>query len=637
MRTRPVTVKMMSGLPDEDVQQWMSRTTRMEHAGKRGFAFYIHDMQERGIHQKTGHQSAVHYAFDRLGYSRRTARDRLATGRLLTELPGCDAAFCEGRIDWSKLRLLAKVATPETEAEWIAKAEALTCEQFSRAVAGLSKGDRPRADKLGLTTPKFTIQARVDAVTYAAWERMKEKVSQETGETMTDEGLLERLLTGGAERPRIELVTSRCAACKDASLSSPDGPIPLDDLTAEMLCCNSVSEKTPASLRKQILARDGYRCFVCKRSTRVDVHHIESRAPRGRTEPKNLLTLCLDCHGRTHSGLLVIEGEAPHRLTITDTEGKPLTTRAALSFRETGVRILMRPRRGACAPPATPEVPASRGLSAVVGQEHVVAQLKGLVAAANRKDVPILDPLLLTGEAGHGKTLLAHAIAADLGTTARVIAGQHVKDATPIIAALEAAKPGSVLFIDEIHKLPDDAELALYGALEKRTITLIAATNLPEGLSKALDSRFTSEVWLDEYSDDALTEIVKRTAEREGSPASEPEAYRRIARASRGTPREAVNLTRRVIALAIGTERPVLDAATVTGILAMIGIDELGLDPADRKILATLRSSKRPLGLSTLAAKTGIRKESLLARHEPYLQKLGLLEVTQLGRVALDA
>ena len=66
MRTRPVAVKMMSGLPDEDVQQWMARTTRMEHAGKRGFAFYIHDMQERGIHQKTGHQSAVHYAVDRL-------------------------------------------------------------------------------------------------------------------------------------------------------------------------------------------------------------------------------------------------------------------------------------------------------------------------------------------------------------------------------------------------------------------------------------------------------------------------------------------------------------------------------------------------------------------------------------------
>jgi len=645
MLERVTVVRLVLGLSGKRVRIQLDRANRLADAGKRALAFYLYDMQQRGLHQETGHQSAVQYAVDRLAMKRETARDLLAAGRLLAELALSDAAFCEGRIGWSKLRLLAKIATPETEREWIAKAEALTFEWLDRAIAGLSKGDRPREDKLGLPIPKFGVNLRVDAPTHAEWETVKEKLSQEAGEALTDVEAFQRLtgdfLAGRIAQdpgaPRTALVVSRCECCKDASLSSPDGQIPLDDLTAEMICCDSVNSKTPAWLRRQILARDGYRCFVCKRSTRVHVHHIDERGPGGRTEPKNLLTLCLDCHGLAHKGLLVIQGDAPHRLTITDKEGKPLTEEGARSFQETGVRVVMGARRGARAPEAVSKAPISKGLSEVVGQEHVVAQLKGLVAAAKRNDVPILDPLLLTGEAGHGKTLLTHAIAADLGTTARVIAAQHVKDASPIVAALESAKPGSVLFIDEIHKLPDDAEIALYGGLEQREITLIAATNLPEELSKALDSRFTSEVWLDEYSEEALSEIVKRTAERQGRPASEPEAYRRIARASRGTPREAVNLTRRVIALAIGTQRPALDTASVTELLALIGIDELGLDPADRKILATLKASKRPLGLSTLAAKTGIRKESLLARHEPYLQKLGLLEVTQLGRVAVGA
>jgi len=201
MKAKPVEVRMVPGLPEDEVEFWMALTTRMQGAGKRGFAFYIYEYQERGIYQKRGYSSAVHYAVERLGYERRTARDLLVTGRLLSELPRCDAAFCEGRIGWSQLRLLARVATPETELEWIAKAEKLTYEKLERAVAGLQKGDRPRADKLGLPAARFTIKVRVDAATHALWEQARTKLSSESGETVTDAEILERITRLIGKRP----------------------------------------------------------------------------------------------------------------------------------------------------------------------------------------------------------------------------------------------------------------------------------------------------------------------------------------------------------------------------------------------------------------------------------------------------
>jgi Holliday junction DNA helicase RuvB len=271
------------------------------------------------------------------------------------------------------------------------------------------------------------------------------------------------------------------------------------------------------------------------------------------------------------------------------------------------------------------------GLSDVIGQGRVVAELRARVADAKKKPVRVIEPILLLGEAGQGKTAIAHAIAADLGTKARVILAHHVKNPSQIVEVIREAPAGSVLFIDEIHKLPDDAALALYAPLEKPSITILAATNLPEEMSHALLSRFGSHVRLGEYSEDSLTEIAKRIA----GPDVDLDACRRIAKASRGTPREAVNLTKRLLAMANGQSRH-LEAESVGELLALAGIDERGLDSADRKIVGVLRAAERPLALATLAAKAGIRKETLLERHEPFLLKLGLIEITLQGRVAVQ-
>ena len=597
-----ISVRMVSGLSGDRLREDLSKMARLEDVTGRASAFYLDDMQERGIHQETGHQSAVRYAIDRLSLPPSTAKEKVAVGRLLRELPGCDAAFCENRIGWSKLRLLARIATPETEKEWIAAAEKLTYVELQRAIAGLAKGDRPRKDKLGLPGVTFALTARVDGPTYAEWLRVRELMRAETDAEFIQRFL--RLVLAAAhedpaDRPRAELVVTRCSKCACTSVSSPDGPLGLDELTAEMICCDSVSDETPEWLRRKILARDGHRCVICERSVELQVHHIFFRSNGGRTEPENLLSLCRPCHALVHAKYLFIQGSAPHGLSITDKTGQPLTSPPS---HETGVRILMHSKSAARAS-EVPEPTERMGLSDVIGQKRVVAELQARVADAKKKPVPVIEPILILGEAGQGKTAIAHAIATDLGTRARVILAHHVKDPSTIVEAIREAPPGSVLFIDEIHKLPDDAALALYQPLEKPKITILAATNLPEELSNALLSRFGSHVRLGEYSEESLTEIVRRVAGSE----VDVDACRRIAKASRGTPREAVNLTNRLLSMASGFSRT-LDADTVGELLAVAGIDDRGLDAADRKIVGLLRAAERPLALATLAAKAGIRK-----------------------------
>jgi Holliday junction resolvasome RuvABC ATP-dependent DNA helicase subunit len=398
--------------------------------------------------------------------------------------------------------------------------------------------------------------------------------------------------------------------------------MPLDDLTAEVILCDSVSDETPESLRRKILARDGYSCRHCGCASELHVHHIQFRSNGGRTEPTNLLALCRRCHALVHEEFLLIAGEAPHALTFTDNEGRPIEALTPESPSDAGVRVVKIEPRGARAPRTVSEVidlqrvpnpvphefvaahgarftwnPSSKSLEFasedvsstvtgsdvpppqhrpvrlddIVGQERVVTSLSLALMGASKARKP-LDPILLTGEPGLGKTALAHALAAEMGTTARVVSAPLVADAggRDLVLELIRLAPGAVLFIDEIHALPRAAMEALYEAIEDRRLTanvragtsireltfdlpaftLVAATNEPEKLPRALVSRFAIRERLESYSEDALTEIVKRTAAREGRPFTDEAGRRVIARAARGTPREAVLLTKRLIAAA---------------------------------------------------------------------------------------
>lgn len=713
--THPQTIRLVRGLSESLVRRELGKASRHCDVGHRALAFYLHEMQSRGLHQSTGHSSAVHYAAARLGLHRRTARDLVSVGTALSALPLCDDAFCDGRLVWSKLRLLARIATPETEADWLEKALALTAEDLDREIAGLAKGDRARKEKLGVPKVRFTITANVDAVTQNEWDRVKEKLAAESGETVTDADLVRRFtrvaLADGfslsdaerraAEKPRAELVVSRCCDCHGVELNSSEGPIVLDDLTAEMILCDAVSDETPEWLRKKIVARDGGACRHCGSRSELHVHHIDFRSNGGRTEPRNLLTLCRKCHALVHEKLLVIAGEAPHVLAFSDREGNPIETRSPEGRGAEETRVVVIDRRGAAAPRTVSETvdlkqvpnpvshefvrahgsrfawnPSSRALefrptgephaaqssaptppshrpgswAEVVGQERVVRSLQLAVRGAREAGSPV-EPILLTGEPGLGKTALAHALAAETGTTARVVSAPLVADAGQIVVEMLRLSPGSLFFIDEIHALPRAAMEALYEAVEDRRLTLTvregastrartfelppftlaAATNEPEALPQALASRFAIRERLDDYSVEDLSEIVKRTGRREAPDRPfEEDGARIVARAARGTAREAVHLARRVVRAAAG----VLDGSGALSALRLLGIDERGLDSGDRRILEALRASKKPLSLATLAAKTGIRKATLLERHEPYLLRLGLIEVTPLGRRA---
>jgi Holliday junction DNA helicase RuvB len=415
-----------------------------------------------------------------------------------------------------------------------------------------------------------------------------------------------------------------------------------------LLSCDSVSGETPAWIRKQILARDGKRCVLCRRPSLLDAHHIHHRASGGRTEPTNLMTLCRPCHALVHEGLVRISGEAPKHLVITDKEGNPIS---AAPRRDEGVSVVMRGRRGAAAPPPVSEtiedtrLPNSRchGLDDVVGQKRLVESLRLLIAGA--KSELALDPILLTGEPGFGKSSIAEAIAAELKAPLALVSGPLVRDAATLIEALVRTEARSVLFIDEIHALPIEALNVLLEALEKRRLTMpgrtialapftvIAATNHPERLPNALHSRFATRERLDDYTEDDLATIALRTASSAGLSLSDEDA-RQIARVSRGTPRECVLLTKRLATMSKGNTET---DQTVDALLEAMGIDARGLDPADRKIVTSLRTARRPLSLASLAAKTGIGKTTIQERHEPFLLKLGLVEITPNGRVPAGA
>jgi Holliday junction DNA helicase RuvB len=275
-----------------------------------------------------------------------------------------------------------------------------------------------------------------------------------------------------------------------------------------------------------------------------------------------------------------------------------------------------------------------RALPEFVGQPKLKETLGVFLEAARRRREP-LDHVLLFGAPGLGKTTLAHIIAREMGAQIRVTAGPVLEKAGDLAAILTDLSPGDVLFIDEIHRMPPAVEEILYPAMEDgkldlvvgtgpgartvelklRPFTLVGATTRAGLLSQPLTARFGITQRLDYYDVDSLTRIVVRSAEILTCPI-EREAAVEIARRSRGTPRIANRLLRRV-----------RDFAEVDG---------HGLDDLDRRILGTLieRFGGGPVGLSALAHSIGEDKGTLEDLYEPFLLQSGFLLRTPKGRVA---
>jgi Holliday junction DNA helicase RuvB len=296
-------------------------------------------------------------------------------------------------------------------------------------------------------------------------------------------------------------------------------------------------------------------------------------------------------------------------------------------------------------------------LDEFVGQDALKEQLAVSLAAARGRG-EALDHVLLAGPPGLGKTSLAQILAAELDVRFVMTAGPALERKGDIAAFLTALEPGSVFFVDELHRLPRALEETFYPAMEDRKLpitvgqgagarvvtldlppfTMVGATTRSGLLSTPLRDRFGIQHRLEPYGVDDLTAIVNRSA-RILAVDLDPDGARAIASRSRGTPRVANRLLKRVRDYAEVRMAGVVTAEAADRALALLEVDQLGLDRLDREILSAIcsRFDGGPVGLSTLAVAVGEESDTIEDVYEPYLLQQGLLKRTPRGRVATVA
>ncbi|MBX6422514.1 Holliday junction branch migration DNA helicase RuvB [Thermosulfurimonas sp. F29] len=297
-----------------------------------------------------------------------------------------------------------------------------------------------------------------------------------------------------------------------------------------------------------------------------------------------------------------------------------------------------------------------RTLAEYIGQEAVKRELSVYLSAARSRG-EALDHMLLTGFPGLGKTTLAQVVANELSVNLKITSGAALERPGDLAAILTTLEDRDILFIDEIHRLPRACEEVLYPAMEDFALdfvvgkgpgaravrlklprfTLIGATTRPGLLSAPLRDRFGIVFKLDFYDEEALTLIVKRSAGILGLSITE-EAARLIASRSRGTPRIANRLLRRVRDFAQVHGCNEITSRVAEEALSLMDLDPLGLSPLDRRILETIleKFDGGPVGLSTLATALCEDPQTLEDLHEPYLIRCGLLRRTRKGRVLTE-
>jgi Holliday junction DNA helicase RuvB len=294
-----------------------------------------------------------------------------------------------------------------------------------------------------------------------------------------------------------------------------------------------------------------------------------------------------------------------------------------------------------------------RNLDEFVGQASIVDNLRVYVQAAKGRTEP-LDHVLLSGPPGLGKTSLAYVLAEEMGVKVRTASGPTMERGGDLAAILTNLDRGEVLFIDEIHRMSRAVEEVLYPAMEDFEIdivlgsgpgaqslkvplqpfTLVAATTRTGLLTAPLRARFGIHATFDFYTPGELERILTRSASRLGVVLT-PQGCRELARRSRGTPRIANRLLRRVRDFAQVDGDGTIDAAITAAALERLEVDAMGLDKMDRRILDTVavKFSGGPVGLDTLAAAIGESRDTIEETYEPFLIQQGFLQRTPRGRV----
>ncbi len=295
-----------------------------------------------------------------------------------------------------------------------------------------------------------------------------------------------------------------------------------------------------------------------------------------------------------------------------------------------------------------------RTLDDYIGQDRVRENLQVSIAAAKQRG-EALDHVLLYGPPGLGKTTLAYVIANELGVAIRSTAGPVIEKAGDLAAILTNLQERDVLFIDEVHRMQPTIEETLYPAMEDYVLdimigqgpgarsvkmplqpyTLVGATTRTGLLTSPLRARFGIVHRLDYYDDGDIEEIVRRSARILGVPIDDDAAVE-IARRSRGTPRVANRLLRRVRDYAQVRADGHITGSVADGALRLLEVDARGFDEIDRRLLRTIidKFGGGPVGVGTLAAAMSEEKDTIEEIYEPFLIQIGFLDRTPRGRVA---